>query len=92
MDINLGKNGYFDLYASQAPAPPPSQIWTPPEIDFFDVSDDLEQKKKKFFFLVQKKFFLDLENFSIFFFFFANFFFWFYNECEPNPLPPAKLF
>ena len=24
---------------------PPPQVWTPPEIDVFDVSDDLEQKK-----------------------------------------------
>ena len=36
--------------------PPPSSVLDPPpEIDFFDVSDDLEQKKK-FFFLVQKNF------------------------------------
>ena len=27
-----------------SPLPPP-QVWTPPEIDVFDVSDDLEQKK-----------------------------------------------
>ena len=50
--------GYFDLYATQAqtPPPPPSSVLDPPpEIDFFDVSDDLEQKKK-IFFLVQKNF------------------------------------
>ena len=23
---------------------PPPQVWTPPEIDVFDVSDDLDQK------------------------------------------------
>ena len=49
----------------------PSQIWTPPEIDFFDVSGDLEQKKKCVFFFVHKNF-LDLENFSILFFFFRK--------------------
>ena len=45
--------GYFDLYASQAP--PSSVLDPPPEIDFFDVLDDLEQKKKFFFWY--KKFF-----------------------------------
>ena len=34
--------------------PLPPQLWNAPEIDFFDVSDDFEQKKK-FFILVQKK-------------------------------------
>ena len=42
--------GSNDLYAIQAHPPP--QFWTPPEIDFFDVSDDLEQKIY-IFFLVQ---------------------------------------
>ena len=39
----LLRPGYFDLTASQAP--PPYQKWTPPKIDFFDVSDDFEEKK-----------------------------------------------
>ena len=48
--------GYFDLYAI---LPPPSSILdTPPEIDFFDVSDDLEQKKEKY----KKNFQFFLEN------------------------------
>ena len=42
-------------HAIQAPLLP--QVWTTPEIDFFTVSDDFEQK---FFFGVQ--IFLDLEN------------------------------
>ena len=46
----------------------PSQIWTPPEIDFFDVSDDLEQKNKFFFFWYKKIF--GLVKFFKFFFFF----------------------
>ena len=45
--------GSNDFNATQAPPPP--QFWIPPEIDFFDVSDDLEQKKN-IFFLVQKNF------------------------------------
>ena len=47
--------GYFDLYASQALPPPP-------EIDFFDVLDDFEEKKK---FGTKKK--NRLRNFSQFF-------------------------
>ena len=27
------------------PPLPSNQVWTPPEIDFFDVPDELEQKK-----------------------------------------------
>ena len=62
------------------------------EIDCFDVSNDLEQKKNNFFFGTKKCFFGLGKFFENSFYFFANFFFWFYNECEPNPLPPAKLF
>ena len=50
----MGKIGYFDLYAIQVP--PSSILDTPPEIDFVDVSDDLDQKKK-YVFLGTKKFF-----------------------------------
>ena len=46
------KNGYFDLYAIQAP--PLLKNGPLPEIDFLDVSDDLEIKKNS----VQKIFWL----------------------------------
>ena len=44
----------YALNAIQVHPSPPPQIWTPPEINFFDVSDDLEQKKNSFWY---KKFF-----------------------------------
>ena len=47
--------GSNDLNAIQAPSPPLILGPPPPEIDFFDVLDDLEQKKNIFF--VQKSFF-----------------------------------
>ena len=50
-------------------------------------------KKIKFLFLVQKNFGLSrFKKKKIIFYFLPNFFvyFWFYNECEPNPLPPAS--
>ena len=40
--------GYSDLYAIQA-TPPLLKFGPPTEIDFFDVSDDLDQKKNFFF-------------------------------------------
>jgi len=88
------KFGYFDLYAIQAP-PPPSSILDPHLKSTFSMFQMIWSKKKIVFFGT-KKIFLDLENFSKknFFFFFCKifFFFLFYNECEPNPLPPAKFF
>ena len=41
--------GYFDLTASQANLL--LKLGSPPEIDFFELSDDLEQKKKYIFLL-----------------------------------------
>ena len=56
-------SGSEDLYAIQAPPAPrppsPFEFGPPPKIDFFDVSDDFEEKKIFWY----KKFFLDLENF-----------------------------
>ena len=43
--LDLEYPGYFDLYASQAP-PLLLGFGPPPEINFLDVLDDLEQKKK----------------------------------------------
>ena len=79
--------GYFDLSAIQAPSPP--QFWTPPLKSIFSMFQMIWSKKKMFFFWYKKNF-LDLKFFSKYVFFFA-FFFLFYNECEPNPLPPDKF-
>ena len=65
--------------------PPPLLKFGPlPEINFFGVSDDLEEKK------LYKKTFGLRTFFNFFFFTNFHFYFWFYNECEPNPLPPAS--
>ena len=59
--------GSNDFNATQAPPPP--QFWIPPEIDFFDVSDDLEQKKEFFLFV---KFVKKIVKFCQEFFFLEN--------------------
>ena len=43
--------GYFDLTASQANLL--LKLGSPPEIDFFELSDDLEQKKKVYIFITK---------------------------------------
>ena len=51
---------YFRLRCSERrTGPPPSSSLGPPEIDFFAVSDDFEQKEK---FSFGVKIFLDLKN------------------------------
>ena len=82
------KNKFRVLIPLRKTGPPP-KFGYPLKINSMDVSDDFKPKKNIFSFWYKKFFFGFVKFFG---FFFLPIFFLFYNEYEPNPLPPASSF